>query len=65
MSHLTLQEVVDRINHDKIDQAHSFASNRRTAEDQATDDQAMDHKHRPEISIPRITRRLARFMFSN
>ena len=54
MSHLTLQEVIDKIN-----QAHSAASDRRT-----TEDQARGQKHRPEVSIPRITRRLARFVFS-
>jgi hypothetical protein len=54
MSPLTLQEVIDKIN-----QAHSAASDRRNTEHQAT-----DQKHRPEVSIPRITRRLARLMFS-
>jgi hypothetical protein len=54
MSHLTLQEVIDKIN-----QAHSAASDRRSTEDEAT-----DQKHRPEVSIPGITRRLARLMFS-
>ena len=54
MSHLTLQEVIDKIN-----QAHSAASDRRT-----TEDQAGDQKPRPEILIPGITRLLARFMFS-
>ena len=54
MSQLTLQEVIDKIN-----QAHSAASDRRT-----TEDRARDQKHRPEVSIPRITSRLARLMFS-
>lgn len=55
MSHLTLQEVIDNIN-----RANSAASDRR-----ATKDQARDQKHRPEVSVPRITTRWARFMLSN
>jgi hypothetical protein len=54
MAHLTLQEVVDRIN-----QIYSSVENRR-----AQDGPARDLKHRPEFYIPRITRRLARFIFS-
>jgi hypothetical protein len=56
MAHLTLQEVVDRIN-----QIYPSVENRRA---QAQDDRAIDQKHRPEFYIPRITRRLARFIFS-
>jgi rRNA processing protein Gar1 len=54
MSQLTLQEVIDRIN-----QVYFSVETRR-----AKDDHARDQKHRPEFYIPRITRRLARFVFS-
>jgi hypothetical protein len=54
MSHLTLQEVIDKIN-----QKYTSLENRR-----AKDDCAIDQVHRPEFYIPRITRRLARFIFS-
>ena len=54
MSHMTLQEVIDR-----IIQTYSSVENRR-----AKNDHARDQKHRPEFYIPRITRRLARFIFS-
>jgi hypothetical protein len=54
MSHLTLQEVIERVN-----QIYSSGENRRPE-----DDHARDQKHRPEFYIPRITRRLARFIFS-
>lgn len=52
MSHMTLQEVIDRIN-----QTYSSVENRG-----AENDHARDQKHRPEFYIPRITRRLARFI---
>jgi hypothetical protein len=54
MSQLTLQEVIDRIN-----QNDSSAKNRRGKDDYATAE-----KRRPEFYLPRITRRLARFIFS-
>lgn len=54
MSHLTLQEVIDRVN-----QTYSSGEDRRPK-----DDYAKEQKHRPEFYIPRITRRLARFIFS-
>ena len=53
MSPLTLQEVIDRINH-----AHSTAKDPRASKKQ---DQ---QRHRPEFYIPHITRRLARLMLS-
>jgi hypothetical protein len=54
MAHLALQEVIDRIN-----KVHS------PAKDQlAKNDRAKEQEHRPEFYIPRITRRLARFILS-
>src|SRR5260370_33693760 len=53
MAHLALQEVIDRIN-----QVHS------PTKDQPTrNDRAKEQEHRPEVYIPRITRRLARVIF--
>jgi hypothetical protein len=54
MQHLTLQEVIDKIN-----RIHSSVSDQR-----AVDDHATDQKHRPEFYIPRVTRRLAKLIFS-
>ncbi len=54
MSPLTLQEVIDRIN-----QIYFSVEKRR-----GKDDEGRNQKHRPEFYIPRITRRLARFIFS-
>jgi hypothetical protein len=54
MQHLTLQEVIDKIN-----RIHSSVSDQRAA-----DDHAIDQKHRPEFYIPRVTRRLAKVIFS-
>jgi hypothetical protein len=54
MSHLTLQEVIDRIN-----RIYPSVERRR-----ARDDYARDQMHRPEFYIPRVTRRLARFIFN-
>jgi hypothetical protein len=59
MAHLTLQEVVDRIN-----QIYTSVEKRRNQDWMAGDDCAMEQKHRPEFYVPRITRRLARFIFS-
>jgi hypothetical protein len=54
MAHRTLQEVVDRIN-----QIYFSMEDRQPAYDHAA-----TQKHRPEFYIPRITRYLARFIFS-
>jgi len=54
MAHLTLQEVIDRIN-----KVHSPAKDQRTKNDHAG-----EQEHRPEFYIPRITKRLAKFIFS-
>ena len=54
MTHLTLQEVVDRIN-----QIYFSVEDQRPKYDHAP-----TQKHRPEFYIPRITRCLARFIFS-
>jgi hypothetical protein len=54
MSPLTLQEVIDRIN-----QVHSPPRDW-----QAKDDHVTDKKNRPEPYIPRITRLLAKLIFS-
>lgn len=54
MSHLTLQEVIDRINH-----AHACLKNRHAAHVDAG-----SAKHRPEFYVPRITRLLAKLIFS-
>jgi hypothetical protein len=60
MSPLTLQEVIDRIN-----QAHSPAPAHSLAKGQpATVDYVKEQKHRPEVYIPRITRLLARLIFT-
>jgi hypothetical protein len=59
MAHLTLQEVIDRIN-----RIYPSVENRRTQHWLTEDDGAMEQKHRPEFYIPRITMRLARFIFS-
>jgi hypothetical protein len=54
MARLALQEVIDRIN-----KVHSPAKDRPTKNDYAG-----EQKHRPEFYIPRITRRLAKFIFN-
>jgi hypothetical protein len=61
MAHLTLQEVIDRINH--IYFSVSSVENHRTRGDQAYY-RTSDPQHRPEFYIPRITKRLARFIFN-
>ena len=63
MAHLTLQEVVDRINqiYFSVEKRHAQAGR---ADFRAADYPARDPKHRPEFYIPRITRRLARFILS-
>ncbi len=53
MSHLTLQEVIERIN-------ENYAS---TPKKQVVGDYGRYVAHRPEFYIPRITLRLANFMF--
>jgi hypothetical protein len=54
MSHLTLQEVVER-----IDKANPRAKDQPT-----TDNRNPGQPHRPELYIPGITRRVANFIFS-
>ena len=57
MAHLTLQEVIDRIN-------RSYPSAKALwAGDDRSDNRAKDEPHRPEFYVPRITRRLASLMF--
>ncbi len=63
MAHLTLQEVVDRINQIYFSVEKRHAQDDR-ADFRAADYPARDPKHRPEFYIPRITRRLARFILS-
>jgi hypothetical protein len=54
MSHLTVQEVIERINETSP-----------PAKDQRTNDNRIeDQPHRPDLYIPRITRRVADFIFS-
>jgi hypothetical protein len=54
MPHLTLQEVIDRIN-------QNYPSAKRQ---QRSEDRGDEKPHRPEFYVPRITRRLAGLMFS-
>lgn len=58
MDHLTLQEVIDRINRNDPRAKEPEAANDRA------NDRAKDQPHRPESYVPRITRRLASFMLS-
>ena len=53
MTHLTLQEVIERIRKDV-----PLKSNQQTQ-----DTRVEDQRHRPEYYIPRIARRLAEFRF--
>ena len=54
MSHLTVQEVIERIN-----------ENSPPAKDPRNKDNRIeDQPHRPEFHIPRITRRVANLIFS-
>ncbi len=53
MPHLTLQEVIDRIN-------RNYPS---TKESRAAENRRQEQKHRPEFYVPRITRRLVGLMF--
>ncbi len=53
MPHLTLQEVIDRIN-------KNYPSAKALWGD---DNRSKDQPHRPEFYVPRITRRLASLMF--
>ena len=57
MPHLTLQEVIDRINSN-----YPSVKASRTDEDRAKDG-TPDQKHRPEFYVPRLTRRLVNLMF--
>lgn len=54
MAHLALQEVINR-----IVKVHSPAKNQ-----PSRNDYAKEQEHCPEFYVPRITRRLARFIFS-
>lgn len=54
MSHLTLQEVIDRINKNYPSAKELWDADNRT----------QDQPHRPEFYVPRITRRLASLMFA-
>ena len=54
MSHLTAQEVIERINN-----ANPPMNDQRT-----TDNRSKEPPHRPEFYIPRITRRVVNFIFS-
>ena len=53
MPHLTLQEVIDRINRN-----YPSAKESRTAQDRG-----QEQPHRPEFYVPRITRRLLGLKF--
>ncbi|MGA9814759.1 MAG: hypothetical protein WBQ64_18380 [Terriglobales bacterium] len=53
MPHLTLQEVIDRIN-------RNYPS---AKESRAAENRSQDQPHRPEFYVPRITRRLVSLMF--
>ena len=55
MSHLTVQEVIERINN-----ANPPAKDQRT-----TDNRSKRPPHRPEFYIPRLTRRVANFIDSD
>ncbi len=59
MSPLTLQEVIDRIN-----QADSRVQDVRAKERQARENRNGDQEHRPEFYLPRLTKRLAKLVFS-
>jgi hypothetical protein len=54
MSHLTLEEVVERIK----------KANPAPKDQPTTDNRTPGQLHRPEFYIPRITRRVASFIFS-
>ena len=53
MPHLTLQEVIERIN-------QNYPS---VKELRAAENRSQDQPHRPEFYVPRITRRLVSLMF--
>jgi hypothetical protein len=54
VSHLTLQEVIERINETSL-----------PANDQpTTDNRTTKQPHLPELYIPRLTKRVANFFFS-
>ncbi len=59
MPHLTLQEVVDRIN-----QRYSPAKDQRAKDRRVNDHSPGNQPHRPEFYVPRITRHLAKLIFS-
>lgn len=57
MPHLTLQEVIDRIN-----QNYPSARELRNAGERGRD-RTLEQPHRPEFYVPRLTRRLVSLMF--
>jgi len=57
MPHLTLQEVIDRIN-----QNYPSARELRNAGERGRD-RTPEQAHRPEFYVPRLTRRLVSLMF--
>ncbi len=57
MQHLTLQEVIDRINRN-----YPSAKESRGREERGRD-RIPEQPHRPEFYVPRLTRRLANLMF--
>jgi len=54
MSHLTVQEVIERINN----------ANPPAKDQRITDNRSKEPPHRPEFYIPRMTRRVANFIHS-
>jgi hypothetical protein len=57
MPHLTLQEVIDRINRN-----YPSAKESRSAEERGRD-RTPAQPHRPEFYVPRLTRRLVHLVF--
>ena len=57
MQHLTLQEVIDRINRN-----YPSAKESRSAEERGRD-RPPEQAHRPEFYVPRLTRRLVHLVF--
>ncbi|MGH9544802.1 MAG: hypothetical protein ACRD23_06260 [Terriglobales bacterium] len=64
MPHLTLQEVVDRINQRYSPGKDQRAKDQRAKDRQVNDDLPGNQPHRPEFYVPRITRHLAKLIFS-
>jgi hypothetical protein len=53
--HLTLDEVIDRIRKGAVDPQDDHRN---------TDTRTKENPHRPEVYVPRVTRRIANFLFS-